>query len=163
VKRSLHRFVLRVFGIVPWPLQRFLIGRVKAAYVAGASAVVTSASGQILLVRHSYKAGWSTPGGFLNRGEQAADAVVREVWEELGLRVSPFDEPVVVLRSHDRIVEFVQQVRLIDEAAGARVKSMSAEIDDARWFDPHDLPELAKVTRRALEELDAVRERRNQT
>jgi len=162
VNRAVHRFVLRLFGLIPWPIQRALIGVVKPNYVAGASAVVTDEAGRILLVRHSYKDGWSTPGGFLNRRELPTEGLVREVWEEVGLRVTPFDEPVVVLRTEDRIVEFVQQVRLIDEAAGAHPRSVSAEIDAVQWFEPDELPELAKVTREALEALAAAKTRRDQ-
>lgn len=162
MKRSLHRFALRLFGLIPWPVQRVLIGVVKTNYVAGSSAVVMDGAGRILLVRHSYRQGWSTPGGFLNRGEQAADAVVREVWEEVGLRVAAYDEQVVVLRTDDRIVEFVQRLRLVDEATAADVRAVSAEIDEVRWFALDALPELATVTQRVLDALDGASARRAQ-
>ena len=73
----LHRLALRAFSWIPWPLQRVLIGIAKPAFVVGTTAAVTNRRGQLLLVRHSYKPGWSTPGGFVNRREPAADAVVR--------------------------------------------------------------------------------------
>lgn len=50
----------------------------------GAVAVV-EAGGKVVLVRHSYKAGWMFPGGAVDRGEAPADAVVRELREEIGL------------------------------------------------------------------------------
>jgi 8-oxo-dGTP pyrophosphatase MutT (NUDIX family) len=37
---------------------------------------------KILLVRHTYMAGWHMPGGAVDRGESAADAAVRELQEE---------------------------------------------------------------------------------
>ena len=42
---------------------------------------------RILMVRHSYRNCLSWPGGGIKSGEQPADAAVRELQEELGLRV----------------------------------------------------------------------------
>ena len=55
-------------------------------------AVVHDARGRLLLIRrgHAPSAGlWSVPGGRMEAGESAAEAVVREVAEETGLRVRP--------------------------------------------------------------------------
>ena len=53
----------------------------------GACALVVR-DGQVLLVRHSYVAGWLLPGGGVGRGEAAEDAVLREMGEEIGLTAS---------------------------------------------------------------------------
>jgi 8-oxo-dGTP pyrophosphatase MutT (NUDIX family) len=45
--------------------------------------------GRILLVRHSNGNIWVAPGGAVDPDEAPQDAVVREVWEETGLRVEP--------------------------------------------------------------------------
>ena len=151
--KALHRFALKLFGLIPWPIQRVLIGVAKPSFVVGTTAAVTNRDGQLLLVRHSYKPGWSTPGGFVNRREATADAVVREVWEELGIRVTVVGEPVCIVRSEERIVELVHRCRPIDEAAAARVAPTSAEIAEAKWFDSDDLPELHFIARNGLEHL----------
>jgi ADP-ribose pyrophosphatase YjhB (NUDIX family) len=55
-------------------------------------AVVHDARGRLLLIRrgHAPSAGlWSVPGGRMEAGETEAEAVVREVAEETGLRVRP--------------------------------------------------------------------------
>src|SRR4051794_2374681 len=55
-------------------------------------AVVHDARGRLLLIRrgHAPSAGlWSVPGGRMEPGETEAEAVVREVAEETGLRVRP--------------------------------------------------------------------------
>jgi len=41
--------------------------------------------GRVVVVRHSYKSGWMLPGGAVKRGEPPADAVIRELKEEIGL------------------------------------------------------------------------------
>jgi ADP-ribose pyrophosphatase YjhB (NUDIX family) len=53
------------------------------------SAHVFDADGRLLLVRQRDLEIWSTPGGMIEPDERPADAVVREVWEETGLRVRP--------------------------------------------------------------------------
>ncbi len=55
-------------------------------------AVVHDEAGRLLLIRrgHAPSAGlWSVPGGRVEPGETEAEAVVREVAEETGLRVVP--------------------------------------------------------------------------
>jgi 8-oxo-dGTP pyrophosphatase MutT (NUDIX family) len=43
--------------------------------------------GRVLLVRNSYQPRWSAPGGSVEESENAVDAVVREIAEEIGLQV----------------------------------------------------------------------------
>lgn len=43
--------------------------------------------GRLLLVEQAETRQWSTPGGAVELGETPADAAVREMWEETGLRV----------------------------------------------------------------------------
>ncbi|MGH6870249.1 MAG: NUDIX domain-containing protein [Rhizomicrobium sp.] len=54
----------------------------------GASAVVEDGGGRVLLVRHSYMSGWHFPGGGVDAGEPPAQAVIRELREEVGLVTS---------------------------------------------------------------------------
>ncbi len=44
--------------------------------------------GEILVLRSSYRPGWSLPGGGLARGESAREAASRELREEVGLDVA---------------------------------------------------------------------------
>src|ERR1700753_312791 len=50
----------------------------------GAIAMLVDRDGKVLLARHSYRRGWSLPGGGVGRGEPALHAVIREMNEELG-------------------------------------------------------------------------------
>jgi len=53
------------------------------------SGIVRDASDRVLLVQSRDDNSWSTPGGSIELTDTPADAVVREVWEETGLLVSP--------------------------------------------------------------------------
>lgn len=53
------------------------------------AALIYDGAGGLLLVRQADGGVWSTPGGSMEFDETPADAVVREAWEETGLRVEP--------------------------------------------------------------------------
>jgi ADP-ribose pyrophosphatase YjhB (NUDIX family) len=153
VVSRLERGFFRVFAWLPERVGRFGIGLFKSSWVVGAAAVVTAPDGRIMLVRHSYKVGWYTPGGFLNRGEEAADAVVREVREEVGLPIVVVGEPAVLLRTQERVVEMIFRAKVADGADPATASPKSAEITQVGWFDPDRVEELSSVTRRLLDAL----------
>jgi len=55
----------------------------------GTAACIRDESGRVLLQKRSDCGLWSFPGGGQNLGESATQAIVREVYEETGLRVEP--------------------------------------------------------------------------
>jgi 8-oxo-dGTP diphosphatase len=55
------------------------------SYVA-AGVLFFDDAGRILLVEPTYKDHWDIPGGYVETGETPAQAAVREVREELGMR-----------------------------------------------------------------------------
>ena len=50
--------------------------------------------GKVLLVRHTYMAGWHFPGGSMNRHETPLEAAAREASEEAGVEL--LEEPTLV-------------------------------------------------------------------
>lgn len=83
-------------------MTRFLQAAVTSALVSakallspvafGVSAISLDESGRVLLVRHHYMPGWHLPGGGVARGEPPAEAVIRELREEVGLRANDAPE-----------------------------------------------------------------------
>src|SRR5688572_2698228 len=55
---------------------------------------------KILLQRRADNDQWSLPGGAIEPGEEPARALVREFWEETGLRVRPKAVIAVLRRRH---------------------------------------------------------------
>ncbi|MDR6354171.1 8-oxo-dGTP diphosphatase [Pseudomonas psychrotolerans] len=56
-----------------------------------AAAVLLNEQQQLLLVRKRGTSAFMQPGGKIDRGEQPLDALVRELYEELGLVIDPSD------------------------------------------------------------------------
>ena len=48
---------------------------------------------KVMLVFHRKQNRWLPPGGHILAGETPDEAVVREVWEELGMKVEVVDPP----------------------------------------------------------------------
>ena len=74
-----------------------VIWRISGTRGSGVQALVVTATGKIVLVRHSYMAGWHFPGGGLKRNETPERGIIRELVEEIGLLcwadVGPSNEP----------------------------------------------------------------------
>ena len=110
-----------------------------------AAACIRDEEGRILLLRRSDGDNlWGFPGGAMEIGEGAAEAVVREVREEAGLEVEPMaligvysgPEYAFVYPNGDR----VQPVTIFFECrvVGGELRPDMQEIMGARYFSPKD-------------------------
>ena len=52
------------------------------------SLVAVWSNGALLLVKKTYRKGWSLPGGLRKRGESGEQAAVRELFEEVGIQIN---------------------------------------------------------------------------
>lgn len=59
--------------------------RLRRSMTLGVRGLALDEHGRVLLVRHTYTQGWHFPGGGVEHGETALDAIVREMAEEGGL------------------------------------------------------------------------------
>lgn len=113
--------------------------------------VVLRRGEDVLLVRHTYgrRAEWDLPGGFMGTAEPPAEAALRELEEELGVRAqSPVALGKLLQRSNgkrDTIHAFTTDVD------GEPLVLDEAEIAEARWFGHQALPEeTSPYTRRMV-------------
>lgn len=112
----------------------------------GVCAVITDEEGRVLLVRHTYRSQpWGLPGGLARHGEQPAEALAREVREELGVGVTTGQ----VLGAYT--APRVHQLTLYYQATlqGAP-RHDGFELDGLRYVAPRDIPGLTGRSARAL-------------
>jgi len=120
---------------------------------------VLRAANRYLLVQRSEglaKGGaWCFPGGHIECGENSRAAIVRELWEELGIRIVPMHR-LGAVRVPD--AKYVLATWLIDYD-GAPLQPNTAEVTDTKWLTideirqhPRGLPTNEHVLR-MLEEL----------
>ncbi len=76
-----------------------LVWRLTKPHHSGA-VVMLWHEGKVLLVRSSYRTAWMAPGGGIEAHETPVQAAVREVSEELGLRISPEAMSLVLVTEH---------------------------------------------------------------
>lgn len=146
-------------GIIPAPLHRALLPlahRVRHRWrkyrgkpIAGVSVVLTNFDGDVLLLRHSYGPKvWALPGGGLKPGEDAEACARREVMEELSVEVGPLHSLGAI---EEELSGSPHTAHLFTATCNARPKPDRREVDEARFFPTHSLPEpLGEVTRRRL-------------
>ena len=121
----------------------------------GASGVVITDDRQVLLVKTKETLTWMPIGGMIEVGEEPADAVVREVFEETGVNVMPeriagvFDGPDVTYRNGDRahFISIVFRCRPVN----GEPRVNDDETTDVRYFPLDALPELRADHRRNIE------------
>jgi 8-oxo-dGTP pyrophosphatase MutT (NUDIX family) len=130
-----------------------------------AFAAVRNVTGQVLLVRRIDDGNWELPGGRIDVGETARQAVIREVAEESGITVElttmsgVYSDPSHVLVDPDGSIH--QQLALCFHAVPARTGSEQPrpdgiETDSAIWCDLADVPGLTMHPAMRLRLHDAV-------
>jgi 8-oxo-dGTP pyrophosphatase MutT (NUDIX family) len=147
---SVHRFLLRLFRQAPPLVRRWIVRVIAPSFTVGAIGLIERADGSVLFVRQVYRNSWGIPGGLLQRGEEPADAVRREVLEEVGIRIELMGEPAVVVDAAPQRIDLVFRARPIDEAEADRVRPCSPEIAEARWHPSDRFPDLQIETSQAL-------------
>ncbi len=100
-------------------------------------------AGEVLLCHRSasrrwYPDVWDLPGGHIEPGESAEDALVRELREELGIVIS---EPTVPPFAHVEHSDVDCRIWVV-RAWGGNPHVASDEHDDLRWWSPNAIGDL---------------------
>lgn len=117
----------------------------------GVRALVLDETGRVVLVQHSYDSLWYFPGGRVRKGEDATEALRRELSEELGTSNVTIERSLGVYSSErefkkDTIEVFVARVL-------GPVTARSVEISAARSFPLDQVPQgTSSATKRRLSE-----------
>ena len=118
----------------------------------GVNAVVDDETGRVILVRHRYMQGLHLPGGGVSSGEPPAEAVIRELQEELGLFES---SPPEFMSLYTRQFGFITNVVALYRVRNAKIAfKPNFEIRDIAHIDPNEPPDDVRPgARRRLSEL----------
>lgn len=118
----------------------FAWSRLSRGKTLGVRAVAVDGDGRVLMVRHTYLAGWWLPGGGVDRGETTHAAAARELREETGL-IATGTPRLVSIHSNDRYFpgDHVAVFRIDAFEAGPHAPR-DGEIAEIGWFHPADLP-----------------------
>ncbi|MEV8322125.1 NUDIX domain-containing protein [Kitasatospora sp. NPDC056731] len=125
--------------------------------VPAVTAFVMSDRGELLLERRSDNGRWGMPGGVLEVGEDLPGAVVREVWEETGIKVEvtglvgTYSDPGHVIEFSDGEVRQEFSLCFRARPVGGEL-SASSESFEVRWVPREDLEvlDIAPTTRLRL-------------
>jgi ADP-ribose pyrophosphatase YjhB (NUDIX family) len=128
-----------------------LFKALRSPVAFGVSAVVEDGEGRVILVRHSYQPGWHLPGGGVARGEPPAEAIRRELREEIGLLKC---DPPELVGLFTRKLGFVTNVIALYRVRGAEFDfKPNVEIREIARIDPAaPPPDTTAGTRRRLAE-----------
>lgn len=97
---------------------------------------------RILLLKHVFHpfAPWGLPGGWMDSGESPRSCARRELMEETGLEASTFEILEVFHNQAPHHINIIFTTQMDSSAAQDEIRLQAAEISDARWFGPDDLP-----------------------
>jgi len=138
--------------IMSWGLHAFW--RFSRGMTLGVRAVILDDQGRVFLIRHTYVAGWHLPGGGVETGETALDALTRELREEACIAID--GAPVLagvffnrrISRRDHVLVYVIRHFTVLGE------KQPDREIAEAGFFPLDRLPEgTTEATRRRLAEI----------
>lgn len=141
VARTLRRY--------PWvvPAMRRVWKVTRPRFTMGVAGVVFNAEGQVLLVEHVFHpyVPWGLPGGWVERREDPAATLRRELHEELALSVEVGPVVAAEYLGHAHV-----DLAYLCYATGI-VGALNFELLDYRWIDPDDLPHTHNFHRTAIQ------------
>jgi 8-oxo-dGTP pyrophosphatase MutT (NUDIX family) len=149
----------RRFQPIVQPIYRTL-SRFSRGMTLGVRGVVLNEAREVLLVEHTYVHGWHLPGGGVERGESAEEALERELVEEAGVKLAAPAQLVAIHVNRSNFRGDHVLLYRIEDWTACEATSVG-EIHQLQWFAPDALPAgVTDLTRMRVAEAIATRRRR---
>jgi len=133
-RRRAYSAALSTFRRLPPPVRRALVKAGTPGFTVGAVCILEHGD-QVLFLRQPHRHGWSLPGGLLDRGESPREAVVRELWEETGLRIEVGLPVTTQVNARVKRVDVIYRIQ-VDEVPEV---APGGEAREARWLRPAEV------------------------
>lgn len=91
---------------------------------------------KLLLIKNTYRNGWTFPGGGVKKNELLNDAAIREVYEEVGIKISNLKKHgffTLPIKDSGKITVFSCVVK------STQLKIDNLEIEEARWVRANEV------------------------
>jgi 8-oxo-dGTP pyrophosphatase MutT (NUDIX family) len=130
---------------------------ILGAKSVGVRAIVLDGDNRVLLVKHTYRPRWHTPGGGVQYGESPLSAIRRELKEEVGLIIKGDPKIFGIYRSKWRGLADYPILYIVNSFEGTAKVCDPMEIADVSWFSLGELPkEITQKTKQRLDEFCGV-------
>ncbi len=125
-----------------WTITKEVLRHLLRRPVVGVCAAARTKDGRWLLVRRTDSNEWALPGGTLEWGETLRTGIVRELWEEAGVKDPEIGELLGVYSDPARDPRFHAVTVVVAATVTPPVAPPvnPAEIAEARLFSDSDLP-----------------------
>ena len=116
--------------------------------VPSVAAIIRNKDGQILFVKGENSDIWGLPAGAIDPGETPAEAVIREVFEETGLKISPI-KIIGIFGGREFRYEYpngdqVEYLTVVFDCqiGGGKLHNQDGEIAEFKHFAVEEMPDL---------------------
>jgi ADP-ribose pyrophosphatase YjhB (NUDIX family) len=149
----MKRFLLQIWRILPFWMQRIAAAIIRPRYQAAVGAMIFNERGQLLLCEHTYRRlhPWGLPGGDLKIGEDPVDGIKREILEETGLTVQAAR---LLLAENSTEIHQITLTYLCTGVSGTFVAN--EEVSRFRYFDIDKLPDFFQEHHATIEKCLAI-------
>ena len=126
------------------------VGPNELLWLAGVNAVVLDNSHRVLLQQNSAFQQWSILSGILEPGENPADGICREIWEETSI-IASVDRLVSVTVSTTRVYSNGDRAQYLELTFRCTATEGVARVNDDEsiaigWFGIDELPAMDPIT-----------------
>ena len=132
------KYSLKIWRTFPMWVHILAMRLYRPKFRAAVAAMIFDEQGRILLFKHTYrKYEWGIPAGGLEYGEQPAQAIVREFFEETSMQIKVEKLLLAESSEEDHNISLIYLCEIV-----SGMFEESSEISEIKYFSVNDLPHM---------------------